>query len=377
MLLNFQGAALRVTSTGIYWGMPYIVAPKYLLKDSANYPTSRFIIDKDAQDWLRFIYANIGDNLTFCPAPASKATKTVAQNPKNLPKSQTSHKNSQNIHPTQNLKNPLNDFVINDSWLARILAIIHTSDSEESSVGVCGVCLLHSFQIIAEVLESPLSPRTNGGYFFDTQNGANPFISFEARNSLLYHTLDDIVSWFPAYAESPIITEQMKFDYNNNLALMSAIALLPQYDWAITTRAQEQSDIPRVIDSIFESAYGSAFVVLFRMQSTQQEGGHAMVAIRTRAGVVLIPTNVQMSAEELRIFTAPMHDRSEFLTRFSEYGFRITNIALLGVRGLLANPFASNISLSDCTGEGEDRRGNGALPTSALVNQCASGRCLE
>ena len=40
ILLNFQGAALRVTSTGIHWGTPYIVAPKYLLQDSANYPTS-------------------------------------------------------------------------------------------------------------------------------------------------------------------------------------------------------------------------------------------------------------------------------------------------------------------------------------------------
>lgn len=380
VLLNFQGAALRVTSTGIHWGTPYIVAPKYLLKDSANYPTSRFIIDKDTQDWLRFIYANIGDNLPFCPAPSNETTKSTntEQNPpKNQLKNQSPHKNPQNTHSPQNLKNPPNDFVINNSWLARLLAIIHTSDSGESSVGVCGICLLQSFQIIAEILENPRVPRQSGGYFFNTQMGANPFVSFESRNSLLYHTLDDIVRWFPAYAESPTITEQMRFDYNNNLALMSAIALLPQYDWAITTRAQGRSDIPRVIDSIFDSAYGSAFVVLLRMQSAQQEGGHAMVAIRTSAGVVLIPTNVPMSAEELRIFTTPLRNRGEFLARFSEYGFSITNIALLGARGLLANPFASNISLSNCTGEGENRRGSGATPTSALVNQCASGRCLE
>lgn len=360
VLLNFQGAPLRVTSTGIHWGVPYIVAPKYLLQDSANHPTSRFIIDKDTQDWLRFIYANIGDNLPFCPAPAQNP------NPQNL------------VQPLQSQVPPLPyDFSLNDAWRTRLLAIINTNDGSATSSGVCGVCLLQSFQIIAELLENPQVPRVSGGYFYDTQMGANPFISFESRNSLLYHTLDDIVRWFPSYAQSPTISPNEEFDYNNNLALMSAIALLAQHNWRITTRAQNPSDIPRVINTIFNAPRGSAFVLLLRLNFAGGEGGHAMVALQTAQGVVLIPTNAAMSAEEFNGFSAPIRNISEFMLRFSAYNFGIANIALLEVSGTFTSAFTENISLNNCTGEGENRRGSGATPTSALVNQCASGRCLE
>lgn len=372
VLLNFQGAPLRVTSTGIHWGVPYIVAPKYLLKDSANYPTSRFIIDKDTQDWLRFIYANIGDNLPFCPAPAQNLkSQNLLANPQNP--------NPQNlVQSLQSQIPPLPyDFSLNDAWRTRLLAIINTNDGSATSSGVCGVCLLQSFQIIAELLENPQVPRQSGGYFFNTQMGANPFVSFESRNSLLYHTLDDIVRWFPSYAQSPTISPNEEFDYNNNLALMSAIALLPQHNWRIATRAQNPSDIPRVINTIFNSQRGSAFVLLLRLNFAGGEGGHAMVALQTAQGVVLIPTNAAMSAEEFNGFSAPIRNMSEFMLRFSAYNFGIANIALLEVSGTFTSAFTENISLNNCTGEGDDRRGNGALPTSVLVNQCASGRCLE
>lgn len=372
VLLNFQGAALRVTSTGIHWGVPYIVAPKYLLKDSASRPTSRFIIDKDTQDWLRFIYANIGDNLPFCPAPA----QNLLANPQNP--------NLQNPNP-QNLAQSLQsqvpplpyDFLLNDAWRARLLAIINTNDGSATSSGVCGVCLLQSFQIVAELLENPQVPRQSGGYFYDTQAGTNPFVSFQARNSLLYQTLDDIVEWFPSYAQSPTISPNEEFDYNNNLALMSAIALLPQHNWRIATRAQNPSDIPRVINTIFNSQRGSAFVLLLRLNFAGGEGGHAMVALQTTQGVVLVPTNAAMSAEEFSGFSAPIRNISEFMLRFSAYNFGIANIALLEVSGTFTSAFIENISLNNCTGFGDGRRGNGAMPTSALVNQCASGRCFE
>ena len=377
VLLNFQGAALRVTSTGIYWGTPYIVAPKYLLKDNSNSPTSRFIIDKDTQDWLRFIYANIGDNLPSCPAPAqnlqSQNLLANSQNP-NL-----HNPNPQNLAQSlQNQVPPLPyDFSLNDAWRARLLAIINTNDGSPTSSGVCGVCLLQSFQIIAELLENPRVPRVSGGYFYDTQAGTNPFVSFQARNSLLYQTLDDIVSWFPNYAQSPNISPNEAFIYNNNLALMSAIALLPQHNWRITTRAQNPSDIPRVINTIFNSQRGSAFVLLLRLNFAGGEGGHAMVALQTTQGVVLVPTNAAMSAEEFNGFSAPIRNMSEFMQRFSAYNFGIANIALLEVSGTFTSAFIENISLNNCTGFGDGRRGNSALPTSAFVNQCASGRCLE
>ena len=382
VLLNFQGAALRVTREGIHWGTPYIVAPKYALKDSANSPTSRFVIDNDAQDWLRFIYANIGDNLPFCPAPASKSrefdlSQARLKQAQNVAQNKT--QNPQNL--AQSLQNqfpplPYN-FSLNDAWRARLLSIINTNDGSATSVGVCGVCLLQSFEILAEILQNPLVSRTSGGYFFDTQMGANPFVSFQARNSLLYHTLDDIVDWFPQYMEGESATPQEIFAYNNNLALMSAIALLPQYNWRVLATSQGQSDVARVVDSLFGTPVGSAFLVSLRLHRVGQEGGHAMVALRLQSGVVLIPTNAPMSAEDFSAFTMPLNSRGEFMQRFSVFGFSIDNISLISAEGAYINPFAERVSLNNCTGEGDDRRGSGALPTSAFVNQCASGRCLE
>lgn len=342
------------------------------LKDSANYPTSRFIIDKDTQDWLRFIYANIGDNLPFCPAPAYQSRESKLVDSPNLAP-------NLGANLTTNLQSPPlpYNFILSDSWRARLLAIINTNDGGDTTAGVCGVCLLQSFQIIAELLENPLVPRTYGGYFFDTQYGANPFISFESRNSLLYQTLDDIVDWFPQYMEGESATQQEIFIYNNNLALMSAIALLPQYNWRVFATSQGQGDVWRVVDSLFGAPVGSAFLVSLRLHRVGQEGGHAMVALRLQSGVVLIPTNAPMSAEEFSAFTMPMNGRGEFLQRFSAFGFSIDNISLISAEGVYMSAFAENISLNNCTGEGDDRRGSGAMPTSALVNQCASGRCLE
>lgn len=44
---------------------------EYFLKDSANSPVSEFGVHKSTVDWLRFVSANEGDNLPFCPAPRS------------------------------------------------------------------------------------------------------------------------------------------------------------------------------------------------------------------------------------------------------------------------------------------------------------------
>ena len=375
ILLNHQGAALRVTQNGIHWGVPYIVAPTYLLKDTTNNPTSRFIISSDMQEWLRFIYANIGDNLPYCPAPAN--TMNLAQGLA-LNKSTNLTQNPPNLMQNQSQFPPLpRAFSLTESWMARILSIISTNDGSAFTQGVCGVCLLQSFQILAELLENPLIPRTSGGYFFDTQAGTNPFISFQRRNSLLYQTLDDIVEWFPGYAEGESATQQEIFEFNNNLALMSAIALLSQYNWRIIATSQGQGDVARVINTLFSAPQGSAFLLSLRLSRTGQQGGHAMVALRLASGVVLVPTNTTMDMQDFRAFIAPVNTMAEFLARFSYFGFNIDNISLISAEGVYRNHFAESVSLNNCTGFGDGRRGSGTLPQSAFVNQCSGGRCME
>lgn len=374
LLINHQGAALRLTQTGVNWGKPYVATAAYLAKDSAHSPTSRFIIDKDTQEWLRFIVANIGDNLPFCPAPANETQRNSPASNADL-----SSNSAPTLTQTPNFMQfpPLpQGFALNDAWRARLLAIISTKDGSDFTQGVCGVCLLQSFQILAELLENPFSPRTSGGYFFDTQAGANPFVSFAARNSLLYQTLDDLVEWFPSYSAGEVATQQEIFEFNNNLALMSAVALLPQYEWRIVATSQGAGDVGRVVNALFNAPQGSAFLLSLRLGRGGQVGGHAMVALQTGAGLVLVPTNATMDFDEFRAFVAPIRTQNEFFTRFTYFEFSVENLSLISAQGLHNNVFANRVSLSNCTGEGEDRRGSGAMPQSSLVNQCESGRCF-
>ena len=374
LLINHQGAALRLTQTGVNWGKPYVATAAYLAKDSAHSPTSRFIIDKDTQEWLRFIVANIGDNLPFCPAPANETQRNSPASNADL-----SSNSAPTLTQTPNFMQfpPLpQGFALNDAWRARLLAIISTKDGSDFTQGVCGVCLLQSFQILAELLENPFSPRTSGGYFFDTQAGANPFVSFAARNSLLYQTLDDLVEWFPSYSAGEVATQQEIFEFNNNLALMSAVALLPQYEWRIVATSQGAGDVGRVVNALFNAPQGSAFLLSLRLGRGGQVGGHAMVALQTGAGLVLVPTNATMDLDEFRAFVAPIRTQNEFFTRFTYFEFSVENLSLISAQGLHNNVFANRVSLSNCTGEGEDRRGSGAMPQSSLVNQCESGRCF-
>jgi len=356
LLTDSLGNALRVATSGDSWGAPYVVKPEFLAKDTSNNPTSNFIIDKDTQDFLRFISANIGDNLPFCPAPDFGVNSKVP------------------------LKNPPlpRDFNLNDAWRARLLAIVNTNDHSETTVGICGVCLLQSYQIIAELLENPSSPRSSGGYFFDTSDGANPFFSFATRNSLLYETLSNIIDWFPRFVPAGTqASEAMIFEHSNNLALMSTISMLPQYNWTIVARGSGR-DVLNVIDRIFSSPRGSAFIVLMRLRADGGvSGSHAVVSLRTANGVVLIPTNVRMDMEEFEEYTRELEDRFDFIDGFESYGYTITSIALLNADAVYPNVFANTLSFNDCSGEGDDRRGSGGLPSSALVNQCASGRCLQ
>ncbi|WP_138995863.1 DUF1561 family protein, partial [Leptospira borgpetersenii] len=61
------------------------------------------------------------------------------------------------------------NFQLSDDWIRRLYEIaVSTIDTARPS-GVCGVCLLQSFQMLAELQEyHSQGPLQSGGYFFDT-----------------------------------------------------------------------------------------------------------------------------------------------------------------------------------------------------------------
>ena len=356
-LVNFQNHALRLTRYGLHWGVPYIVTPSYLQKDRANSPTSDFSLSVEGAEWLRFIDANLGENLPYCPAPGAE----------NLTRQK------RELRPT-----PLpSTFRFTSAWRQRFLDIIQTTDGSESGAGVCGICLLQSFQIVAEILENPAEPRRSGGYFFDTREGANPFVSFGLRHSLLYESLNDVLVWFRLFVRrgTPVTPELISIN-SNNIALASAISLLPQYDWQIPASGFDAAGIDRGLDFILNSPGGSVFILLMDITaSSGRSGAHAVVAIRSQDGTRIIPTNTRISAEEFALFSRPLYTREDLLEHLTRGGFTLTALSLLQANAFHTLPFASVVSFSNCEGEGGERRGSGRMPRGELMNQCASGRC--
>ena len=360
-LLNFQNNPLRLTRYGASWGAPYIVTPEYMQGDVGSSAISSFALSNDALEWLRFINANAGENLSTCPAPS---------NSPNPPK-KTRHKRSPKPTPLPS------NFRFSSEWRDRFLAIITTTDSSMSAAGICGVCLLQSFQIVAEILENPSSPRRSGGYFFDTQYGANPFVSFGLRHSLLYESLHDILGWFRLYVRREFVTPEFISLSSNNTAVASAISLLPQYDWNIPILGLNPEQNNRVADYVLRSPGGSVFILLMDLITPDgRRGSHAMVAIRTNDGTRIIPTNILLSQEEFAAYTIPVYTRQDFLARLVEGGYTLERLAALQASAYHTLPFASVVSAGDCSGDGAGRRGSGGALRAEGVNQCASGRCL-
>lgn len=192
--LDKDSNILRLTRYGIHWGVPYVASKEYASNDVQNSPTSAFELDHTTQEWLRFISANIGENLRTCPAPGHKhnplqnsskqilQASSISTPPRSLLQYLLEHLLA--ILPTQSAKghnkqNPLLQqpfmqsspalpayFSLNESWVARLWHINISADTSRASSGVCGICLLQAYQAIAELLETHAHPRGSGGVFF-------------------------------------------------------------------------------------------------------------------------------------------------------------------------------------------------------------------
>lgn len=343
---------LRLTRYGIHWGVPYVAKKDYIAKDTSNAPISEFSIPQETSDWLRFSLANIGENLPFCPAPGSVSV----QNPPLVP-----------------------DFSLTPQWRQRLMDIARSNDGTMGHIsGVCGVCLLHTYQILAEILENPHNPRSSGGYFFDTRMGIDPFVSFRARNSLLYGSLSDMMSWFaPPTPRSYDDTSRNTL----SLALATSISMLPQYNWSIFAYANTQAQINATFQNMINAQPGNVFIVL--PISITPEGrfvGHALAMIRLNQGLVILPTNMAtLTPATFNIITTPLNDVSSLLQIFTQIASvphaRVLNVGVLNANTFYHNSFEGFVSVANCTGEGEDRRGSASLPSASFINQCASGRC--
>lgn len=391
--LDKDGNILRLTRYGIHWGVPYVASKEYASSDVQNSPTSAFELDHTTQEWLRFISANIGENLHTCPAPGHKHTsqkrilQASPQSPPSLllrllailPIQSARRHNEQNLFLQlplmQNSPALPSYFSLNEAWIARLWHINISADYSGASSGICGTCLLQAYQAIAELLEAHAHPRGSGGYFFDTGAGVNPFASFYARNSLLHDTLQDIL----AYYDSPASSHIEWFHRGTSRALASSISMLPQYEWSVLGQSVEESGIHALAQRVLERPVGSVFLFAMVRLNAGRGIGHAVAALRLSSGVVIIPANApNLSLESFRARVQAVQTPADMIERITRFGSRYLELIGLGVLEVSRahrNPFESIVSLHNCSGEGEDRRGNALLPLPELLNECISGRC--
>ena len=286
-----------------------------------------------------------------------------------------------------NLNKPILQLPIDfnlSAWVARLLQIIGTTNDEAlaTRTGICGTCMLHSYQIIAEFMHYHNSPPLGGGYFFDAVPNTNPFTSFQNRNPLLYDTLSDIVDY---YGRTNLIGHTEIFTNTVEVAFASSISMLPQYEWNLIGSASTTREINALLSNIFNVAQPGAmyFTVLMRyVPETRDIRGHAVVTIRASTGFIVIPTNIRgISLNSLRAYTqlatTPQELQERFTMRLTGSPLNLVALAFIEVREPFNLPFASALSFQDCGGFGEDRRGNAALPRASTLNQCSSGRCIK
>ncbi|WP_426503731.1 DUF1561 domain-containing protein [Leptospira interrogans] len=346
IITDYKGNLLRVTRYGSNWGVAYAAKPDFVKTDTKNSPTSLFVLDKSLLDWTRYTYSNLGKTDQYCPAG----------------------KHGSIIH--RRVKRTLPpDFQLTEEWIQRLYAIARSTTRQTQHSGICGVCLLQTFQMLAELQEyHSQGPLSAGGYFFDTAPNADPFISFRQRYPLLDNTLSDAINIFgPSYNTTWLLT------------LAYAITMLPQYEWTLSNTFNTRPEILSYISSLINSPPGSIWLAILRWR--RPDGtfiGHSVPILRTSQGLVVIPTNVSSSRtlENFRQSLIPSTDPNHIITNLERPNVTLTRFTTIELGGLYQNTFDFLISNNNCTGEGEDRRGTGNYPSSTSVNQCSGdGRC--
>ncbi|MCH1912582.1 DUF1561 domain-containing protein [Leptospira noguchii] len=344
MITDYKGNALRVTRYGSNWGVAYAVKPSYLEKDTTHSPTSLFVVDKDLLDWTRYTSSNLGKTGQYCPAGKKESLK---------------HKRIKRTLPS--------DFQLTEAWIRRLYDIARSTNvgsvAAPQRLGSCGICMLHSLQMIAELLEyHSQGPLTSGGYFFDTATDTDPFDSFRQHSPELEELLTNVPE-INSYGTRP-------------RSFISTILMLPQYEWVSSSQFSIRSEMLSHINSLINSSPGSIWLALLRRQGASGSSGHAVPILRTSQGIVVIPTNLTITSLNtyIRLLT-PTMDPNQIMNLL-EQGRTMIRLTTIQPVGTYENAFSIMVSNRNCTGEGEDRRGSGQYPTSASVNQCKRGRCV-
>ncbi|TXE78348.1 DUF1561 family protein [Campylobacter peloridis] len=278
----------------------------------------------------------------------------------------------------------INDIIANfdptkGGWRRKFFDISTSTDRNNNFNGICGYCLLHTYEILALLTEIfprvQEAPQNNVGYFFNYAPNTNPLESFRLRSPTLSNTLFAALNYWgdSFYANEPLYLRASR-------AVESVTRIvLPRRTWELGMPIFSRDLVEGEIQRLIQSPPGSIFIALLNTNPTAAFDGHAMPVIRTNQGIIVIPTNVaNISFTEYADFIRPVNSVEEIMLRLStnrSYEVTALNFLQMGT-GAMENVLESLLSQNDCSGEGSNiRRGNGLNLNPNNANSCNGARC--
>ncbi|EYS92479.1 hypothetical protein X471_00164 [Bartonella bacilliformis str. Heidi Mejia] len=363
-ILDYQGNPLRVTQYGTRWGVPYTAKTSYIPKDTTNSPTSKFILSTDIEQWNRYTNGNLGETLPFCPAPGKKGSIL-----------QTSQARKGLFLPPW--------FTLSEAWIQRLWQIARSTVDGTERIGFCGICMLQTSQMLAELQENYQTPtyQDGAGYFFNTAFGRDPFVSLRSR----FPHIAERLQMTEVYSETPFTPTEDRHERANRACNVMISTFLPDVMWRSSAVGRASAEIARTLIGLFRIPPGTIGFVEVVRENTERTGyvAHAQPFIRTQEGIILIPTNApQLSLDEFRQSLTPIPTTQQGLERLVLYlsvrgSQPIRSVSTFEMVQLTLPSLNVYMSQRDCTGEGDHRRGSRQLPSTSSINECASGggRC--
>ncbi|AFI03577.1 DUF1561 family protein [Helicobacter cetorum] len=327
IILDAYGNNLRVKTYGPYWGVPYFINPSYANQDDANTPIDYFYLDNAIGDLSRFTHKSL-----------ETCSKGAPQAPILDPK--LAHRKS-----SRELLGLGNDFQLTDAWKRRLHAIATTCvRGVVSRIGMCGVCLLQSYQIVLELLRYTDNPLQSGGALFDTAPNTDPFISFTSRFPGLALALE-IPGEFIRRVSDPAYMPTRAAHAHTGMSY----TMLAGYQVS-TTPMLDSTQFPTRLNEMLHAEAGNVWIAfVYSIDSsgrTNQMVGHALPFVRTRDGLIAIRTNTpDRTLENYSHDLFPLRDLRAILNVLTTgFNHTIRYVQLVHVDHPIANPFSQTLT---------------------------------
>lgn len=286
-----------------------------------------------------------------------------------------SHKCGDERRVKRDLKffNLANFNILDDNWKKRFYAITRSSDSSGDASGICGICMLQTYEIVSLLTQVyPYNSSLdfdNNGYLFDYNEHRSPFVSFQRRNPALYNLMQGALDF---WGNELVFGEPI---YHRGVRAIWALTrnILPRLEWSLS-EVYVGGDIRRQLARLSQSPAGSLYIALLSLNNGR---AHAVPILISNHGIIVIPTNNEnITEQEYLELIRPNTDLESLERSLNANGrYQIDALTLIGLVGNRDNALGEYLNQFDCTGDGNFRRGNGNFLNPNSANTCDNSRC--